>query len=151
MRVLSLFDGKYEICSDGTIWSNVGNKKPLVGKITECGYRMVVLSVNGGKKYLLVHRLVAEAFIPNPKNKPQVNHINGIKTDNRVENLEWTTVKENQKHCRDTLNPKYCKINKTIAQRIREERGMTQKQLGLKYGLKQTQIGYILQNKRWAI
>lgn len=62
------------------------------------GYLAVTLSINGKKKPHLVHRLVAEAFIPNPENKPQVNHKNGIRTDDCVSNLEWVSNEENQRH-----------------------------------------------------
>ena len=64
------------------------------GKNTR-GYPFVIICKNREMKNFKVHRLVAEAFIPNPLNKPEVNHKNEIKTDNRVENLEWMTGKEN--------------------------------------------------------
>ena len=62
------------------------------------GYCMVSLTKNSEERKQTVHRLVACAFIPNPENKPQVNHINGTKSDNRVENLEWCTSQENNIH-----------------------------------------------------
>lgn len=62
------------------------------------GYLHVALCHNNKTKIITIHRLVAKTFIPNTQNKPQVNHINGIKTDNRVENLEWCTASENQLH-----------------------------------------------------
>jgi hypothetical protein len=62
------------------------------------GYLSVELCKEGTGKRILVHRLVAQVFVPNPENKKEVNHINGTKADNRSENLEWNTSSENQLH-----------------------------------------------------
>jgi len=62
------------------------------------GYKMIWLITDGKSKKFRVHRLVAEAFIPNPDNKPEVNHIDGNRTNNTVTNLEWVTSKENTDH-----------------------------------------------------
>lgn len=70
---------------------------------TSKGYLRVYLSKNGKRKHHKVHRLVARAFIPNPDNKPQVNHIDGNKHNNSITNLEWVTDEENKLHRKQIL------------------------------------------------
>ena len=89
----SIFNGLYFISDDGKLYSTRSHKflKPDKDRY---GYIYYVISINGERKTLKAHRLVAGAFIPNPENKPTVNHKNGIRDDNRVCNLEWATEKE---------------------------------------------------------
>ena len=88
----------FEVHSDGSIVSH-RREEPIIlnGYDDGKGYLQIDLHYKN-KRGVRIHRLVALAFIPNPDNKPQVNHINGIKTDNRVINLEWVTNSENQTH-----------------------------------------------------
>ena len=97
------YEGKYEISSLGRVKSlsdNKGRKRELIlkPKIGKQGYLYLNLWANSKGRAKKIHRLVAEAFLPNPEGKETVNHKNCVKTDNRLENLEWTTWSENTKH-----------------------------------------------------
>jgi hypothetical protein len=105
--------GDYKISNKGEVYSLKANEiKRLKDRIQKNGYNRVCLSEKGIRKYLSVHRLVAINFIPNPKNKKCVNHIDGNKLNNNVDNLEWCTHKENERHSIEFLNkkPTYKKI-----------------------------------------
>ena len=92
---------KYSIANIGLVRNDERNRL-LKNRIRDDGYISVVLTNHGKQREFLLHRLVATAFIPNPENKPEVNHINGVKSCNYDYNLEWVTGCENIQHAYDT-------------------------------------------------
>ena len=102
LKDINNYENKYQIDSSGFVislnYNNTKEKKVLKHRINKKGRPYINLSKDGKYKSFEIHRLVAEHFIPNPDHKPQVNHINGIKDDNRIGNLEWVTFEENMKH-----------------------------------------------------
>jgi hypothetical protein len=104
------YEGRYQVSDLGNVKSldivllkRDGKKVTKKGKIKafyidSAGYKQVHLYMNGNAKHCKIHRLVADMFIKGKKENLQVNHINGIKTDNRACNLEWVTQEENMKH-----------------------------------------------------
>lgn len=96
-------DGKetnYSISDDGEVRKDATNY--ILKQSLQQGYKFVTLLINGKQKRMRVHRLVAETFIPNPENKPYVNHIDGKRDNNNLSNLEWVTPSENTRHAVET-------------------------------------------------
>lgn len=159
------FEGVYMI-------SSVGNCKRigLFGKplkkvrfrklaINQEGYCRVFLSNSNIKKTFSIHRLVAQAFIPNPKNKPQVNHIDSNPSNNRVDNLEWVTPKENVNHAMQKGRMSFFKKgenNKLAVLKdediiiIREMNGKkTQKEIAKIFNISQCHVSEIVRRLQW--
>ena len=99
------YEGLYQISNTGRVKSlpkkaggSYRKEKILRNQLKKTGYFQIKLSKDSSDRVMLIHRLIAEAFIENVENKPFINHINAIRNDNRIENLEWCTQSENVIH-----------------------------------------------------
>lgn len=156
------YEEYFRISSYGQLFSKRSGKI-LKQNTTKTGRKTVATRIGGrtGKAICFkIHRLVAEAFIPNPDNKPQVNHKDGNPANNHKDNLEWTTAQENVQHAYSTglneglradLSP-IAKLTQELADEIRKEyytSKISQRKLAEKYGVSKTTIQNILAGTRW--
>lgn len=147
----------YSIDKLGNVTSFKNGKQIKKAIRIKDGYAFVKLQYAFGKgKYYSVHRLVAITYIENPENKPEVNHINGIKSDNRVENLEWVTKKENAQHAiksgltkQKGEDNKRSKLTNYEVVRIRIDM-RSQRTIAKEYNISPSIVYGIKSGKRWA-
>lgn len=137
----------YYVSKSGKIYST-NSKKLLTAKHDKDGYLEYAISVNGKPKYLRGHRLVAMTFLQNKENKPTVNHKNGIKDDNRVDNLEWATYSENNLHRYRVLNAQAPeKWNVDVYKNGKLIKAKCDKQSLIKLGFSHTYLKCIQENR----
>lgn len=140
-------------------WRNTGRRAVLKPAIDKRGYSRVGLVVDGRLITKKVHRLIAEVFIPNTENKPQVNHVDGNKSNNRVDNLEWVTQSENKRHSfllgledNNGSNNPFSKLNESDVIEIRrayDSKEMSNRELSNKYSVHISTIRKIGRRKVW--
>jgi len=163
------YEGSYEVSTHGNIRSYLytgisKNKRDepinLTPVPTNIGYMKIGLSKDGEQSYPSIHRLVAEAFIPNPENKRTVNHKDGDKKNNHVLNLEWATYSENiqhsvkhglQGHSRGERSATKLTKNDVIDIRELAKTGKyTHKEIGQRFGISRRYAGEIINKRKWA-
>lgn len=154
------FAKDYYVSKRGKVYSVKSGHLKARSLVDLGGYkRLSLISDEGSSRNELVHRLVASAFIPNPLNLPEVNHINGIKDDNRVENLEWISREGNIQHAYDTgLN---CVKGERNGRSILKEedvlyiyerclQGSQRKTLADEFGVDESTISDIISKRNWS-
>lgn len=153
-------NGWYSVSSDGRVFSDArASMREMKAGPGSVGYKKVGLYCGKKQATHAVHRLVAEAFVPNPDNLPEVNHINGNKLDNRAENLEWTDRSGNALHSFDTgLHPwgegRYnSKLTQEAVKDIRDNyvpRAVPYRHFAEKYGVSIDAVRYAFVGKNWS-
>ncbi len=165
------FEGQYQVSTTGKVksldrfvpnrWGTLRpiKSRPLVQGKTRQGYHYVLFSQNGKSKKFFIHRLVAAAFIENPDYLPQVNHLDGKKSNNRADNLEWCTCQQNCHHALENKlyvtakgsDAGQAKLTEDIVRDIRKQAatGIWHKTLAAQYGVGRKAITKIVNNQRW--
>jgi hypothetical protein len=153
------YQGSYQVSNLGRVKSLLNSKEIILKPINSKGYSSVFLSNGKGTvKKFKIHRLVCICFLPNLENKPQVNHINGIKTDNRLENLEWSDNSSNQIHAIKTglkvmkygSNHGMSKLTEDQVKKIKYEyNDLFEYQIAEIYGITQANVNFIRRGKTW--
>ena len=166
------YKGIYEVSNFGNVRSvdriityKNGVKVPYKGElksqvVDKYGYNYVSLYENQRHKQGMVHRMVAQAFIPNPEKMPQVNHIDGDKLNNSLENLEWVTPQENLAHAKETgllegvsgEGHYKSKLKESDVKETRErsKNGETYQSLADEFGVVKSTIGFIVNRQTWG-
>jgi len=156
MKTINNFEN-YTITENGVI-INEKTKHNKSWYIGSTGYYMVTLSKNNKQNPKRVHRLIAEMFIPNPYNKPHVNHKDGDKLNNNIKNLEWCTHLENMQHAFRTglanntgVNNGMAKLNPTRVKSIKHSlmKGESQQKIADRHGVSRSCILKIHLGKTW--
>jgi len=144
----------YVVYNDGTIFSL--QSKMFMNSINTNGY----LSVKMAGKLESIHRLVGGLFIPNPDNKPEINHIDGDKTNNKVENLEWVSPSENIQHKIHQLGKEHRGSKNGMAKltledvdkiKVLYQAGYSQNKLGEMFGISQGKISNVINGKSYKV
>jgi hypothetical protein len=148
------YEGRYKISNLGRVYSYRSRKK-MKTSTSSRGYIQIVL----GGKCFFVHKLVARNFIPNPDNKPFINHKDGVKTNNLPSNLEWCTASENSQHSFKAglqINPRgeehrKTKLKNADVLKIIElsGKGLSSKDIGKKFNLSYQSVYEILTGRTW--
>ena len=161
-KVIPAFGGRYEVSETGEIRHSL-NKNIRKARTNKFGYLQLNFSRNDGtgkSDTILVHRLIAMTFIPNPNDLPEVNHKDGNKQNNHVSNLEWCTYSENGKHAhkmglqQSQKGEKHIKAKLTNdqAERIRQlyKEGVSQQKLADLFNVSQITISRIIRGERYG-